>query len=351
MSSLFSFCINASVTHLAGVNSKRIVEHESGRSTPAVDHAIYTGVAMPEKPDAFDLVVIGGGPAGIIGATTAAAFGKKVVLVDNHPELGGAGANTGTVPSKTLRETALAFSGMKSRNLYGVDLSLRREATVADFLRHERNVKTGLNHSLSQRLDACHTTVYSGTAGFEDPHTLRVQRESGPEFAENPPDLFLKSEHFLIATGSSPVHPPGFPFGSNEVYDSDTILNLDRLPETMAVIGCGTIGSEYACTFAALGTRVHLIDGRDVLLSFLDREIARALLTAMERNGVIFHWKELVKTLRTVAIGQGKSQLSSGETPLKVDAVLIAFLPEKQRRESESRCCRRNHRGARHHPR
>lgn len=99
-----------------------------------------------EQP--FDLIVIGGGPAGITGATTASALGKRVALVERQPELGGAGANTGTVPSKTLRETALALSGMKTRNLYGVDLSLRREATVSDFLGHERHVKAGLNHLL-----------------------------------------------------------------------------------------------------------------------------------------------------------------------------------------------------------
>src|SRR6202050_1392121 len=114
---------------------------------------------MPEDPNAFDLIVIGGGPAGIVGATTAAALGKTVAVIDSHHELGGAGANTGTVPSKTLRETALALSGMRSRNLYGVDLSLRREASVADFLRHEQNVKAGLNHLLSDRMAASHVTV------------------------------------------------------------------------------------------------------------------------------------------------------------------------------------------------
>src|SRR3984893_10387506 len=115
---------------------------------------------IAENQKDFDLIVIGGGPAGLVGATTAAALGKSVAIVDSHHELGGAGANTGTVPSKTLRETALALSGMKSRNLYGVDLSLRREATVSDFLRHERDVKTGLNHLLSQRMEASHTAVY-----------------------------------------------------------------------------------------------------------------------------------------------------------------------------------------------
>src|SRR5579863_3223013 len=117
---------------------------------------------MREQPEAFDLIVIGGGPAGIVGATTAAAFGKRVALVESNAELGGAGANTGTVPSKTLRETALALSGMRSRNLYGVDLSLRREATVSEFLGHERNVKAGLNHFLAQRLKTFNTTVYWG---------------------------------------------------------------------------------------------------------------------------------------------------------------------------------------------
>src|ERR1700721_873933 len=145
---------------------------------------------MPEDPKRFDLIVIGGGPAGIVGATTAAAFGKTVAVIDSHHELGGAGANTGTVPSKTLRETALAFSGMKSRNLYGVDLSLRREATVTDFLRHQRNVKAGLNDVLSQRMAASHTTVCCGTAMFEDPHTVRVR----PVSKENPRDLLLRAQ-------------------------------------------------------------------------------------------------------------------------------------------------------------
>jgi NAD(P) transhydrogenase len=274
---------------------------------------------MPEEPKPFDLIVIGGGPAGIVAATTAAAFGKTVALVENHPELGGAGANTGTVPSKTLRETALAFSGMKSRNLYGVDLSLRREATVADFLRHELNVKAGLNHALSQRLDACHAVVYYGTAEFVDPHTIRVRVMN----KGNPQELLLRGENILIATGSAPVRPAGFPFGNSEVYDSDTILNLDRLPEVMAVIGCGVVGSEYACTFAALGTKVHLIDSRDVLLPFLDTEISRALTGAMQRNGIVFHLKEQVSHYSAEPSGRVAVTLGSGET-LHVNAVLIA---------------------------
>src|SRR5580692_10838092 len=142
---------------------------------------------MGENTLKFDLIVIGAGPAGVVGATTAASMGKKVALVESRAELGGAGANTGTVPSKTLRETALALSGMRSRNLYGVDLSLRREATVADFLRHERNVKTGYNQLLAQRFQASNTAVYCGVASFEDPHVVRVKFHA----EDNSPDLLL----------------------------------------------------------------------------------------------------------------------------------------------------------------
>src|SRR6516165_8063084 len=128
---------------------------------------------MDNDSKSYDLVVIGGGPAGINGATAARLLGKTVALVDRHHELGGAGANTGTVPSKTLRETAVALSGMRSRDLYGVDLSLRREATVSEFLGHERAVKEGMNAMFAQQLDAHRADVYFGIASFLDPQTVQ----------------------------------------------------------------------------------------------------------------------------------------------------------------------------------
>ena len=164
-----------------------------------------------------------------------------------------------------------------------------------------------------------HITVYCGTASFEDANMVRVR----PSAEGNPPDLLLRAEHFLIAIGSAPVRPDIFPFDRPEIYDSDTILHIDRLPVKMAVIGAGVIGSEYACTFAALGTEVHVLDGHDALLSFLDAEISRALTGAMERNGIIFHWKEQVRNCGPGAAGGVALSLLSGET-LNVDAVLVA---------------------------
>ena len=150
---------------------------------------------------------------------------------------------------------------MRSRKLYGVDLSLRREATVADFLRHERKVTAGLNAMLERRMEVNQVDVHCGTGVFVDPHTIRVTYRLTNQAGDQPHasnEILLRGERILIATGSSPVRPPIFPFGPG-VYDSDTILQLDRLPKTMAVVGAGVIGCEYACMFAALGAEVHVV--------------------------------------------------------------------------------------------
>ncbi|HUB67596.1 MAG TPA: Si-specific NAD(P)(+) transhydrogenase [Candidatus Methylacidiphilales bacterium] len=282
---------------------------------------------MSNEIKTYDLVIIGGGPAGLIGATSASNLHKTVALIHCHSQLGGAGINTGTVPSKTLRETALALSGMKSRELYGVDLSLRREVTISDFLGHEQNVRAIFNNALLQRLESHHTGLYYGLASFVDPHTVQVGPVTGaledapPPAAQEP--VLLRGENILIATGSSPVRPDLFPFGAGEIYDSDTILKLDRIPKTMAVVGAGVIGSEYGCTFAALGAKAHIIDGRDKLLPFLDTEVSQALTAAMERSGIVFHWNEKVQKCVSLPSGEVTLSLSSG-TSLTVDAVLVA---------------------------
>jgi NAD(P) transhydrogenase len=274
----------------------------------------------------FDLVVLGGGPAGITAAMAASRFGKTVALIDSQPEIGGAGINTGTVPSKTLRETALALSGLKSRNLYGVDLSLRREVTVADFLGHEEHVKDAFHESITQRLLMLKATIYRGTAVFVDSHTIQVGPAS-EDPAKDPPapgeEIQLHGDKILIATGSSPVHPELFSFGQGEIYDSDTILRLDRIPKTLAVLGAGVIGAEYGCTFRALGAEVHIIDGREVLLPFLDAEVSQALAGAFHRNGMVLHWREEVQKCIPQDSGGVRLELSSGAV-LTADAVLVA---------------------------
>lgn len=274
---------------------------------------------MPNEPKNYDFIIIGGGPAGVMAATELGYHHKSVALIDSHHELGGAGVNTGTIPSKTLRETALALSGLQSRNLYGVDLSVRREVTVNDFLGHEQKVREAFNQSISERLEARHADIYVGNASFVDPHIVRVS----PVSKESQEEILLRGGNILLATGSSPIRPPLFPFDQGDVYDSDTVLNLHRIPKTMAVIGAGVIGSEYACTFAALGAQVHVIDGRDSLLSFIDPELSQALTGAMEKNGVTFHWKQKVQKCVVEETGVVTLTLSDGP-PVTVESVLIA---------------------------
>ena len=273
------------------------------------------------EPEFFDLVVIGAGPAGEKGANTAAIFGKRVAIVEKA-HVGGAVANTGTLPSKTLRETALALSGLKARKLYGVDLSLRRDATIADFMYHERTVTASERGRILHNFRNLNIELYRGTATFVDAHTIRVANDGADGEDGNPSAVFLRAEKILIATGSSPHRPSEFAFEDARIHDSDEILSLDQIPQSLAIVGAGVIGSEYACTFAALGTKVEIIDGRDGLLPFLDEEISLALLAAMEKLGIVFHWQEKVTHVATPD-GQLGLTLTSGKT-LKIDGVLIA---------------------------
>lgn len=265
----------------------------------------------------FDLVVIGAGPAGCAAANTAALLGKKVAVIEKNPAVGGAAINTGTIPSKTLRETALALSGIKARALYGVDLSLRREATVDDFLKHERQVRTVEAAQSRRLLDRFGVTVIQGTGSFVDPHTIKVVHPTPPGGRS-----VLTADKVVIAIGSAPSRPCQFPFEHNRIHDSDELLFITAMPRSLAVIGAGVIGSEYACMFAALGTRVHLIDGRDSLLPFLDSDMSKALYAAMERQGVVFHWKENVVKCTAPKVGEIDLTLSSGNV-LAVDHLLV----------------------------
>src|SRR5262245_22183531 len=235
-------------------------------------------------------------------------LGKKVAIVEKNPAVGGAAINTGTIPSKTLRETALALSGIRSRALIGVDISLRREANVDDFLRHERQVRTVEAAQSRKLLDRFGVNLIPGVGCFVDPHTVKVTHTGPPGGCS-----LLKAEKIVVAIGSAPARPPMFPFEHNRVHDSDELLFITAMPRSLAVIGAGVIGSEYACMFATLGTRVHLIDGRDTLLPFLDPDLSKTLAAAMERQGVVFHWKENVASCSAPKWGDIELKLSSGE--------------------------------------
>ncbi len=222
----------------------------------------------------FDWVVIGGGPAGEKGAAQAAYFGKRVALVERQPWMGGAAVNTGTLPSKTLRETCLHLAGFKRRGIAAATPHGVNDVTVEQLMRRAREVSVSERTRMDDNLRRHGVTIFHGAARFVGPNEIEVAAESGPQR--------LRGEKFLLATGSTPHRPDGIAFEHPLVDDSDEFLHLDTIPPSLIVIGAGVIGCEYATMFSAIGTHVTLIDGREDLLPFLDRELAGRLRGIME---------------------------------------------------------------------
>lgn len=238
-----------------------------------------------------DLVVLGGGPAGEKAAAQAAYFGKRVVVVERAPEPGGAAVHTGTLPSKTLRETALALSGHRQRELYGVSLAFDRASAVPRLMSRKDAVRGLEVERIRWNLDRHGVRLVHGAARLVDPHTVAVRGASG--------ETRISGEFVLVATGSRPFQPPDIPFEDPDIDDSDTILELDRMPATMTILGGGVIGCEYACMFAEMGVRVALVEAREKLLPFLDGEIGDRLRQAMVALGVDLRmgdpWRAVVR--------------------------------------------------------
>jgi len=265
--------------------------------------------------DTYDLVVIGGGPAGERGAAQAAYFGKRVAIVEREPEPGGTAVHTGTLPSKTLRETALLLSGHRQRNLDGLLVDLDPEMTVTRLLERKDAVRRLELERIHTNIDRHGIDLVPGTGRLIDPHTVEVIPADGATRR-------LTARVILVATGSSPYRPPGIPYDDEDVHDADGILRIHRLPSSMAVIGGGVIGCEYACMFAALGVQVHLIDPRPGLLPFLDTEMGERLAAAMRSYGITLHLEHSFEHVVREPTGL-TCALSSGET-LLVETVMVA---------------------------
>lgn len=236
----------------------------------------------------YDLVVIGSGPAGEKAAVKAAYFGKRVAIIEKEKRFGGAGINTGTLPSKTLKETALFFSGKYEKGLFGVDRTLKHQATVDDFMFRKNYVVTSEGDEVHRNLNKHKVDIYKGVASFEDQHTIKVTGESNAS---------IYGESVIIATGSYPFHPPDIPFDGKRVHDSDTILEITRIPQSICIVGAGVIGCEYVTIFASMGTKVYLINRTDAILPFIDKEITANLINSMEKDGTEIFFNESVKSI------------------------------------------------------
>jgi NAD(P) transhydrogenase len=228
----------------------------------------------------YDVVVLGCGPAGERAAIQAARAGRRVAVVERAHVVGGNRVLWGTIPSKTLRESAFFFHQLKTLRLHGIRYEVSSEVTVADFTQRERAVVQRELELINRSLGRYAVEIVQGHGRFAGPHAVAVTPPGGEAIRS------LTSECFVIATGSRPNRPDDVPFDGETVFDSETILQLPRMPRTMTVLGAGVIGIEYASIFAALGIAVTLVDTRGELLPYLDREAVGVLEQQLQQLGV-----------------------------------------------------------------
>ncbi len=230
----------------------------------------------------FDVVVIGGGPGGERAAIQAARAGKRVALVEREHVVGGTRVNWGTIPSKTLRESALFVHGLRRNRLDAIKVEIGDTITIPELMYREQRVVQRELELINRSLNRYAIEIFKGEGRFLDAHTIAVHGVDGQV------RLRLKGEVIVIATGSSPNRPADIDFDGDIVFDSTTVLRLPRMPRSMIVLGAGVIGVEYASIFAALGLAVTLVDTRADLLPFVDREVAGILRRELGRLGVAF---------------------------------------------------------------
>ncbi|NKB44949.1 MAG: Si-specific NAD(P)(+) transhydrogenase [Alphaproteobacteria bacterium] len=264
----------------------------------------------------YDLIVVGSGPAGKRGAIQAAKLGKDVLVVEKNFRVGGVSVHTGTIPSKTLRETVINLTGWRERGFYGVNYRVKKNISAED-------LKTRLNMTLGHEIDVLENQfarnaveTIQGDAAFADDKTITVTDHTGSQQK-------FTADKFLLAVGTKPYKPDHIPFDGEQIIDSDDILALEKLPRTLTVVGAGVIGVEYATIFSALDIPVTVIDPRDPIMEFLDHELTSELVHELKDRKVIFHLGCTVENIEKNDIGQCVVKLDSGRV-VKTHMVLFA---------------------------
>jgi NAD(P) transhydrogenase len=235
----------------------------------------------------YDVLVLGSGPGGQKAAIAAAKLDRRVAVVERRNMIGGVCINTGTIPSKTLREAVLYLSGLNQREMYGQSYRLKEDITVADLSARTQHVIGREVDVIRGQLARNRVQVLAGTGSFRDKHTITLDDGSG-----HPTEV--TAEKIIIATGTRPARPDSVDFDDRTIIDSDGIINLETVPRSMVVVGAGVIGIEYASMFAALGTKVTVVERRDRMLEFCDLEIIEALKYHLRDLAVTFRFRETV---------------------------------------------------------
>ena len=263
----------------------------------------------------YDLIVIGSGPSGEKAAIQSAKLDKRVLVVDNRESLGGNALHTGTIPSKTLRESVRFVELMRARSVYGISVRMEKELTINRLMHRKNAAVNSLDERLENSFDRNGIDHTHGDASFVDATHVVVRAKGGNE------EIF-EADFTLIGTGSSPYRPSNIDFNQERVRDSDTILLIEHIPKSLTVIGAGVIGCEYATLFSNLGVKVNLVNPREVLLDFLDLEISNALAYLMREAGIRIRLGEHLEDVKTDA-HHVFAHMESGKV-LKSDYMLFA---------------------------
>jgi NAD(P) transhydrogenase len=236
------------------------------------------------------VLVLGSGPSGQKAAIAASKLGRRVAIVDRRDMIGGVCINTGTVPSKTLREAVLYLTGINQRELYGSNYRVKEDITVSDLAARTQHVINRQTDVIRNQLSRNHVTLISGAGRFADQHTVLIDNGSGR-------DTKVTADKIIVAAGTRPARPDTVDFDDRTIVDSDGVINLHAVPRSMVVVGAGVIGMEYASMFAALGTKVTVVERRPQMLDFCDAEIVESLKYHLRDLSVTFRFGEEVASV------------------------------------------------------
>jgi NAD(P) transhydrogenase len=263
----------------------------------------------------YELIVIGSGPGGQRAAIQAVKAGKRVALVERQSTVGGVCINTGTIPSKTMREAVLHLSGFYDQSFYGANYHAKDHITMADLnFRVQRVIENEVS-VIGDQLKRNGVDLIHGLGTFTDPHHVRVENNNG--FSE------LEGEYIILATGTKPAANPKVPINGRNIINSDQILAMPQVPRTLIVVGGGVIGVEYACMFATLGVRVIIVEKRPRLLEFADTEMVEALSYHMRDRRATMRLSEEVESVEELPDGKVAANLVSKKRII-ADALLYA---------------------------
>ncbi|MCA9047121.1 MAG: Si-specific NAD(P)(+) transhydrogenase [Planctomycetaceae bacterium] len=264
----------------------------------------------------YDVVVIGSGPAGQNAAMEAARHGRRVLIVEREREVGGACVQYGTIPSKTLRETAVTLTAFRRRSGGIYEISHDSRLSISSLMTRLEEVVRAHQRTAQECLNMSGVETAFGRASFVSPHEVRIQAVSGDSRT-------VEADHVVIATGSRPRNPPEIPVDHENILDSDSVLSMSYLPQSLIVVGSGVIACEYASTFASLGVRVVMIDKYPAPLGFLDRDLIAVYLQRFSESGGRFLGNSPIATMEWDHVSSVRVTLESGEI-VTADKALVA---------------------------